>query len=189
MFQDENRNATMFQEWELEVPGAESLMVMAPVENRAVTLRVHRRGDRKNPGVFAPRRFLQVIAGAGHQPLKPSSSGRLELARWIGSSRHPLTARVLVNRIWQRPFGDGLVRTPEDFGLQGQQPTHPELLDWLAVELQDSGWDLKHMLRLMVNSRTFRQSSAWRTGGDDPENRLFARGPSVFKVNLPNICK
>ena len=86
-------------------------------------------------------------------------------------------ARVLVNRIWQRVFGDGLVRTPEDFGLQGEQPTHPELLDWLAVELQDSGWDLKHMLRLMVTSRTFRQSSARRAGLDDPENRLLARGP------------
>ncbi len=70
------------------------------------------------------------------------------------------------------------MRTPEDFGLQGQQPTHPELLDWLAVELQDSGWDLKHMLRLMVTSRTFRQSSAWRDDVDDPENRLLARGPS-----------
>ena len=74
-------------------------------------------------------------------------------------------------------FGYGLVRTPEDFGLQGQQPTHPELLDWLAVELQDSGWDLKHMLRLMVTSRAFRQSSAWREDVSDPENLLFARGP------------
>ena len=92
---------------------------------------------------------------------------RLGLARWLTSRAHPLTARVLVNRIWQRTFGYGLVRTPEDFGLQGQQPTHPQLLDWLAVELHDSGWDLKHMLRLMVISRTFRQSSAWREGMED----------------------
>ncbi len=103
---------------------------------------------------------------------------RLGLARWLTSRDHPLVARVLVNRIWQRTFGDGLVRTPEDFGLQGEQPTHPELLDWLAVELQDSGWDLKHMLRLMVNSRTFRQDSRWRDGVEDPENRLLARGQS-----------
>lgn len=102
---------------------------------------------------------------------------RLGLARWLTAREHPLVARVLVNRIWQRVFADGLVRTPEDFGLQGEQATHPELLDWLAVELHDSNWDLKHMLRLMVTSRTFKQSSAWRTGLDDPENRLFARGP------------
>ncbi len=103
---------------------------------------------------------------------------RLGLARWLTSRDHPLVSRVLINQIWLRVFGDGLVRTPEDFGVQGEQPTHPELLDWLAVELQDSGWDLKHMLRLMVTSRTFRQSSAWREGIDDPKNRLLARGPS-----------
>jgi hypothetical protein len=103
---------------------------------------------------------------------------RLGLAQWLTSRQHPLVSRVLINRVWQRTFGYGLVRTPEDFGLQGQQPTHPQLLDWLAVELQDSGWNLKHMLRLMVTSRAFRQSSAWRHDVDDPENRLFARGPS-----------
>ena len=103
---------------------------------------------------------------------------RLGLARWLTSHEHPLVARVLVNRIWQRTFGDGLVHTPEDFGLQGEQPTHPMLLDWLAVELHDSDWDLKHMLRLMVTSRTFRQRSSWRDDIDDPENRLLARGPS-----------
>jgi hypothetical protein len=103
---------------------------------------------------------------------------RLGLAQWLTSREHPLVSRVMVNRVWQRTFGYGLVRTPDDFGSQGQQPTHPELLDWLAVELQDSGWDLKHMVRLMVMSKTFRQSSAWRKDVDDPENRLFARGPS-----------
>ena len=102
---------------------------------------------------------------------------RLGLARWLTSREQPVVSRVLVNRIWQRVFGAGLVRTPEDFGLQGQQPTHPKLLDWLAVELHDSGWDLKHMLRLMVNSRTFRQGSALRDGVNDPENKLWARGP------------
>ena len=96
----------------------------------------------------------------------------------LTSREHPLVSRVLINRVWQRTFADGLVRTPEDFGLQGQQPTHPKLLDYLAVELQESGWDLQHMLRSMVLSRTFRQSSAWRKDVDDPQNRLFARGPS-----------
>ncbi len=122
-------------------------------------------------------------------PLEPGTPGvmgefpadaprnRLGLARWLTSRENPLVSRVLVNRIWQRVFGAGLVRTPEDFGLQGQQPTHPELLDWLAVELQDSHWDLKHMLRLLVTTRTFRQASAWRQDVDDPENRMYARGP------------
>ncbi|MCR9198808.1 MAG: PSD1 and planctomycete cytochrome C domain-containing protein [Planctomycetaceae bacterium] len=105
-------------------------------------------------------------------------SNRLGLARWLTSREHPTVSRVLINRIWQRTLGYGLVRTPEDFGVQGQQPTHPELLDWLAVELQDSNWDLQHMLRLMVHSRTFQQSSAWRSDVDDPENRLYARATS-----------
>ncbi len=103
---------------------------------------------------------------------------RLGLAQWLTAPEHPLTSRVLINRVWQQVFGYGLVRTPEDFGLQGQQPTHPDLLDWLAVELYDSGWDLKHMLKLMVMSETFRQQSTFRRDVDDPENRLFARGPS-----------
>lgn len=103
---------------------------------------------------------------------------RLGLAEWLTSPDHPLVARVLINRVWQQTFGHGLVRTPEDFGLQGEQPTHPRLLDWLAVELQESGWDLKHMLRMMVTSRTFQQSSARRDDVEDPENRLWARGPS-----------
>jgi len=103
---------------------------------------------------------------------------RLGLARWLTSRENPLVTRVLVNRLWQQVFGYGLVRTPEDFGLQGEQPTHPELLDWLAVELQDNGWDVKNLLRTMVLSETFQQSSAWRSDIDDPENRLYARGPS-----------
>lgn len=108
---------------------------------------------------------------------KGAPRNRLGLAKWLTSREQPVVARVLVNRVWQRVFGAGLVRTPEDFGLQGQQPTHPELLDWLAVELHDSGWDLKQMLRLMVTSRTFRQGSALRDGVNDPENKLWARGP------------
>ncbi|GAB5439723.1 MAG: DUF1553 domain-containing protein [Fuerstiella sp.] len=107
-----------------------------------------------------------------------ASRDRLGLARWLTSKDHPLVARVLVNRLWQRVFGYGLVRTPEDFGVQGRYPTHPELMDWLAVELHESGWDLKHMLRLMVTSKTFRQSSAWRNDFPDPENRFFARASS-----------
>lgn len=105
-------------------------------------------------------------------------ANRLGLAMWLTSREHPLTARVLANRIWQGIFGHALVRTPEDFGLQGQQPTHPELLDWLAVEMHDGGWNLKALIRSLVLSRTFRQSAAWRSDLDDPENRLFARAAS-----------
>ncbi|MFP6751067.1 MAG: DUF1553 domain-containing protein, partial [Pirellulaceae bacterium] len=124
-------------------------------------------GDPLEPGI------LQVM---GNLPDK-APRNRLGLAQWLTSPDHPLVSRVLVNRIWQRTFGDALVRTPEDFGLQGQQPTHPELLDWLAVDLQQGGWNLKSMLKMMVTSKTFRQRSAWRTNVDDPANRLFARGP------------
>ena len=104
---------------------------------------------------------------------------RLALARWLVSPENPLTARVAVNRYWQLFFGAGLVRTPEDFGVQGERPTHPELLDWLACEFRRSGWNVKAMHRLMVTSRTYRQSSAVTPAlrERDPENLLLARGP------------
>jgi hypothetical protein len=111
---------------------------------------------------------------------------RLGLAQWLTGDKQPLVTRVLVNRMWQRVFGYGLVRTPEDFGLQGEQATHPELLDWLAVEFREKGWDLKHILRLMVTSQTFKQSSQFRTNLDDPENRLLARGPG-FRLDAEVI--
>ena len=123
-------------------------------------------GDPLEPGV--PAVMGSLPEGA--------PKNRLGLARWLTSRDQPLVSRVLINRVWQRTFGHGLVRTPEDFGLQGEQPTHPELLDWLAVEFQDSGWDLKHMLRLMVNSKAFKQDSKIRPDVQDPDNRLIARG-------------
>lgn len=123
-------------------------------------------GDPLEPGV--PAVMGSLPEGA--------PKNRLGLAKWLTSRDQPLVSRVLINRVWQRTFGHGLVRTPEDFGLQGEQPTHPELLDWLAVEFQDSGWDLKHMLRLMVNSKAFKQDSKIRPDIQDPDNRLIARG-------------
>ncbi len=133
-----------------------------------------RRGEYNQPTGDPLKPGVPAIMGAlpGDAP-----ANRLGLARWLTARQHPLTARVLINQIWLRVFGDGLVRTPEDFGLQGQQPTHPALLDWLAVEMQDRGWDQKAMLRQMVTSRTFRQSSARQASVSDPENRLLARGP------------
>ena len=105
---------------------------------------------------------------------------RLGLAKWLFLDEHPLTARVTVNRYWQMLFGRGLVRTPQDFGSQGALPDHPELLDWLAVEFRESGWDVRAMLRLIVTSATYRQDSAVdrEVRDRDPENVYLARGPS-----------
>ena len=137
--------------------------------------RVLQRGEYDRPqGKSLQANVLNVM---GQMPTD-APRNRLGLAQWLTAADHPVVTRVLVNRIWARVFGDPLVRTPEDFGLQGQQPTHPELLDWLAVDFRQNDWNLKEMLRLMVHSRTFMQESNWRKSIEDPENRLFARGPS-----------
>lgn len=107
------------------------------------------------------------------------AQSRLDLAKWLVDSKNPLTARVVVNHLWQLMFGQGLVRTPGDFGLQGQLPTHPKMLDWLAVELIENDWDLQHILKLIATSQTYQQSSD-RTAElleRDPENRLLASAP------------
>ncbi len=134
------------------------------------------KGEPLQPGVF----------GVMSEFPKDAPRNRLGLAQWLTARGHPLVSRVLVNRIWQRTFGEGLVRTPADFGLQGEQPTHPVLLDWLAVDLQDRKWNLKAMLKQMVMSRTFQQSSARRAQVNDPENRLWARGPS-FRLDAESL--
>ena len=104
---------------------------------------------------------------------------RLTMAKWLVSRDNPLTARVAVNRLWESIFGTGIVRSSEEFGSQGDLPVHPELLDWLAAELMDSGWDIKHMLKLMLTSQAYQQSSKStpELNERDPDNRLLARGP------------
>jgi len=143
-----------------------------------------------------PQQAYVLRRGSYDAPTKPVSPGtpeailrfpdglpnnRLGLAHWLTDPRNPLTARVTVNRYWQMIFGRGLVGTPEDFGNQGQLPTHPELLDWLAKRFVDSGWDVKALLRLMVTSATYTQSSRANASQleNDPENLLLARGPVV----------
>ena len=145
--------------------------------------KVLRRGEYHSPGGDA---LLPDVPAVMSPFPEDAPRNRLGLAQWLTSPGHPLVARVLVNRTWQRVFGYGLVRTPEDFGLQGEQATHPELLDWLAVELHEKNWDLKHMLRLMVTSETFKQSSKRRADLDDPQNRLYARGPG-FRLDAEVI--
>ena len=125
----------------------------------------------------------EQVTAAVPAVLPPMPAGapanRLGLAQWLVQPSHPLTARVAVNRYWQMYFGLGLVKTQEDFGLQGELPTHPELLDWLADRFVQSGWDVKAMQRLIVTSATYRQAARYDDGliERDPENRLLARGP------------
>lgn len=133
------------------------------------------RGDYSQPTVKVS---AGTIAALPPMP-EDAEADRLGLARWITMRSHPLTARVAVNRFWKMLFGNGIVATPADFGAQGEWPSHPELLDWLAVEFMDSGWDVKHLLKLMVMSDTYRQTSAATAEmlERDPQNRLLARGP------------
>jgi hypothetical protein len=138
------------------------------------------RGQYDKPG--------QKVTAAVPARLHPLPSGtpanRLGLARWLVDPANPLTARVVVNRYWQTYFGTGLVKTAEDFGSQGEPPSHPELLDWLATEFQRTGWDMKQMQRLIVTSATYRQASAVTPQllAKDPENRLLAR---MTRLRLP----
>ncbi len=142
-------------------------------ENEAILIR----GDHRNPGPLVPRRFLAVLGGAGRATVA-EGSGRLELARqMVDPQANPLLPRVLVNRLWQHHFGEGLVRTVDDFGVMGQKPNHPELLDWLAGEFLARGWSMKAMHRLMVTSACYRMSGTLRADADrlDPANVYLHR--------------
>jgi len=150
--------------------------------DRRRTTRIQLRGNWQNLGA-------EVVAGvpAAFHPLPAAADGRVDrltLARWLVDPANPLTARVVVNRLWERFFGVGLVATSEEFGSQGDLPSHPELLDWLACELVDRGWDLAAIQRLIVTSAAYRQTSKGPPDlvDRDPENRLVARGP---RVRLP----
>ncbi len=121
-------------------------------------VRMQMRGEPDQPGIEVPRGFIKVLGGRPLEPQTPGS-GRLELAQWLTRTDNPLTARVMVNRIWQYHFGRGLVKTPNDFGVRGLPPTHPELLDHLAHQFIQSGWSVKAMHRLMMLSATYQQSS------------------------------
>ncbi len=133
------------------------------------------RGNASNPGIVVPRQFLEALTRGERHPFQ-NGSGRLELARAIADRSNPLTARVLVNRVWQQHFGAGIVRTPSDFGLRGEPPTHPELLDHLARQFMDEGWSIKALHRQIMLSSAYQQASRDEPGRErelDPENRLL----------------
>lgn len=175
-------------------PQLEELKKTVPWPTRAPTMRqarharpvhIHTRGDFRVPAELVQadiprwlRPTVHGLASVSDQNVQPARSvDRLDLARWLVSKENPLTARVVINRMWQEFFGRGLVDPSDDFGLRGQKPSHPELLDWLAAEFMNRGWSMKQMHRLIVTSATYRQSSAARPEllSVDPQNRLLAR--------------
>jgi cytochrome c553 len=138
--------------------------------------RIYIRGDPHNPGEVVPRGVPRALGGEKLEPIT-QGSGRLQLARWLTRPDNPLTARVMVNRLWQHHFGEGIVRTPNNFGELGERPTHPELLDYLAARFIQSGWSLKTMHRLLLLSATYQQSgiASPEVSRLDPENHLWGR--------------
>ena len=151
---------------------------MSSMDTDPHDIRIHVRGNHKNLGELVPRQFLQIVAGENQEPFR-TGSGRLELARWATSEQNPLTARVMVNRVWKHHFGRGLVATPDNFGETGDRPTHPELLDWLAADFMENGWSVKDLQRRIVLSRTYQMDSMPSEQGKqaDPLNTLLSHMP------------
>ena len=175
-----NKAVEKFAANQPELPG-----LMSIADDKIVkTLPVHIRGSYLTLGKPVERGFPEVMRTSFAQPILPAKhSGRLELARWMASSEHPLTARVMVNRIWRWHFGAGIVASTDNFGILGAKPSHPELLDWLARTFIESGWSVKDMHRLIMKSETYRQARSGGFSGPeksdprivDPENRLLWR--------------
>ncbi|MCB1061859.1 MAG: DUF1553 domain-containing protein [Verrucomicrobiae bacterium] len=140
---------------------------------------VMQRGQYDNPGDKVTRGVPSFLPALPAKTKEEKDYNRLDLANWLVNGTHPLTARVTVNRFWQQFFGTGLVKTSADFGSQGEPPSHPELLDWLAVQFVEDGWDMKQLVKQLVTSQAYRQSSRVTPEllAADPENRLLARGP------------
>ena len=165
-----------------KLPADDYVMCLTEVPGKVPPTHLFARGDHQQPREEIAPGVIDILNGDNFRieaddPELPTTGRRLAWARRLTSREHPLLARVLVNRIWLHHFGQGLVRTPADFGVQGDTPSHPELLDWLAAELMDSGWSLKHLHRLILQSRTWQQQSVRNAAQEqiDPENRLLAR--------------
>ena len=146
-------------------------------EDKIINVAIHLRGNPLKLGDVVPRRTPPVLRGPHVPQFTDKESGRRQLADWLIDPRHPLTARVFVNRVWRWHFGKGLVRTTDNFGLLGEAPSHPELLDWLARRFVADGWSVKSLHRLLLNSSTYQQSSSptAELAARDPENRLLGR--------------
>ena len=146
-------------------------------DTKGADLKIYRAGDPTNQGAVASRSFPRILTSGQRRPFKPAGSGRRELARAITDPANPLTARVIVNRVWAGHFGFGLVRTPSNFGSLGERPTHPGLLDWLTVQFVKSGWSLKQLHRRVLLSATYQRSSEFREDNYkvDGDNRLLWR--------------
>ena len=166
--------------FEIQAPDESAAMGVGDAEKPVLELAVHIRGSHHNLGDPVSREFPAVMRISKVRPVFPANgSGRLQLARWMADSRHPLTARVIVNRIWGWHFGRGLVGTTENFGVKGDRPSHPELLDWLARYFMENGWSIKELHRLILKSNTYRQDSVHPKAETfslvDAENHLLWR--------------
>ena len=140
--------------------------------------KIHIRGSIRNLGATVPRGFIQAALHGNAPPVPADASGRLQLAQWITSRENPLTARIMVNRVWHWLLGAGIVRTTDNFGSTGEAPSHPELLDHLAIKFIEDGWSLKHLVKQIVMSRTYRMASTSEASAaqhaQDPDNRLLS---------------
>ncbi|MEL6110180.1 MAG: DUF1553 domain-containing protein, partial [Planctomycetota bacterium] len=156
--------------------------VMRELAKRRTT-HIQMRGNYQSKGDEVTRGTPAIF-----HPIANDDPSRLDLANWLVDAKNPMTARVIANRHWEQLFGIGIVETSEEFGSQGEPPSHPELLDWLAIELQSNGWDLKRLIKLIVTSATYRQSSVTddEIRSNDPFNRMLARGPR-FRVSAEMV--
>ena len=160
---------------EMDIPSP--MRVLAAADGDGFDDRVHIRGNTKTLGEPATRRFLTALAGDNEVSFSPAGSGRLELARRIVSRDNPLFARVMVNRVWHHLFGRGIVASVDNFGVLGEQPTHPEMLDHLATRFIDDGYSIKRLIRAIMLSRTYQMASRTSAAADeaDPRNQLLHR--------------
>ena len=158
----------------IQKAGPDPVTAMGVTEAKVTDIALLKRGNHLSPGATIPRRFPSVLAGEKQPALSTTESGRRELAAWVTKPNHPLTARVWVNRVWRWHFGQGLVRSVDNFGKLGEKPTHPELLDWLAHRFVEDGWSIKNLHRLLVLSATYQQGAS-NLSAEDSDNRLLSR--------------